>query len=58
MWKRGDQTKENLKAAEFQGSQHGLIRISQNISFKEQIHNLKQEKYVNHQVLLQHYHHS
>ena len=48
-WKRGEQTRENfniITAAEFQDSQHELIRISQNTSFKEEINNLKQEKHV------------
>ena len=47
--KRGEQTRENfniITAAEFQDSQHELIRISQNTSFKEEINNLKQEKHV------------
>ena len=42
-------TRENLNiitAAEFQGSQHEVICISQNTSFKEEIKNLKQEKHV------------
>ena len=48
-WKRGEQTRKNfniLTAAKFQNSQHELIRISQNTSFKEEINNLKQEKHI------------
>ena len=47
-WKRGEQTRENfitITAAEFQNSQHELICIYQNTSFKEEINNLKQEKH-------------
>ena len=48
-WKRGEQIRENMNiitVAEFQDSQHELIHISQNTSFKEEINNLKQEKHV------------
>ena len=44
-----EQTRENfniITSAEFQDSQHELIRISHNTSFKEQINNLKQDKHV------------
>ena len=46
---RGEQTRKNFKiltTAKFQNSQHELIRISQNTSFKEEINNLKQERHV------------
>ena len=48
-WKRREQTRENINiitVADFQDSQHELIHISQNTSFKEEINNLKQEKHV------------
>ena len=46
---KGEQTRENfniITAAEFQDSQHELIRISQNTSFKEENNNITQEKHI------------
>ena len=46
---KGEQARENfsiITAAEFQDSQHEVIRISQNTLFKEEINNLKQEKHL------------